>query len=146
MWDEYDEGTQFLITITKTADLPYDEGGKFSLIAGDIDGYDLPPDWYMQIAGYGSSLVKGKRDNDDRFPEKMQHEWKPKYEVRPTAQSMVAGGSGSTCGDTNTQRNVPGLTRVEVVREQEDPPLPPYTREREDSTNVSTIGVVKAPA
>jgi hypothetical protein len=45
--------------------LPCDEGGKFSLIAGDIDGYDVPPDWYMQIAGYGSSLVKGERNNDD---------------------------------------------------------------------------------
>jgi hypothetical protein len=76
----------------------------------------------------------------------MQHEWKPKYEVQPTVQSMIARGSGCACGDMNTQRNAPGPTRVEAVREREDPPPPPYVREPEDSANVSTIGVVKAPA
>ena len=141
MWDEYDEGTQFLPAITKTADLPQDEGGKFTLIAGDIDGYDVPPDWYMRIAGYGSSLVKNERTNDDRFPEKVLHEWEPKYEVRPTVRSMLASGSGNASSDTNTQRptyrNIP--RRVAAVREQEDPPPPPYTREPDDSANVSTI-------
>lgn len=144
MWDEYDEGTQFLPAITKTADLPQDESGKFSLIASDIDGYDVPPDWYMRIAGYGSSLVKGERNNDERFPEKILHEWEPKYEVRPTVHTMLAGGSGGNAsGDTNTHRpsyrSAPGPRRVAAVREQEDPPPPPYTREPEDRTNVSTI-------
>jgi hypothetical protein len=141
MWDEYDEGTQFLPAITKAADLPHDEGGKFTLIACDIDGYDVPPDWYMRIAGYGSSLVKSERNNDDRFPEKVLREWEPKYEVRPIVQSRLASGSGNASSSTNTQRpsyrNAP--RRVAPARELEDPPPPPYTRSAEDSANVSTI-------
>lgn len=141
MWDEYDEGTQFLPAIVKTADLPQDESGKFKLIACDIDGYDVPPDWYMRIAGYGSSLVKSERNNDDRFPEKILREWEPKYEVRPIVQSMFAGGSGNASSGTNTQRpsyrNAP--RRVAPDREQEDPPPPPYSREPEAGANVSTV-------
>jgi hypothetical protein len=141
MWDEYDEGTQFLPAITKTADLPHDEGGKFTLIACDIDGYDVPSDWYMRIAGYGSSLVKGERNNDDRFPEKMLREWEPKYEVRPTVQTMLAGGSGNASSSTNTQRpsyrNVP--RRGAPDRELEDLPPPPYTRQAEGRANVSSV-------
>ena len=143
MWDEYDEGTQFLPAIMKAADLPQDDGGKFKLIAGDIDGYDVPSDWYMRIAGYGSSLVKSERNNDDRFPEKILREWEPKYEVRPTVHSMLASGSGNVSSDTNTQRpsyrNAPGPRRVAADREQEDPPPPPYTREPDDSAKISTV-------
>ena len=139
MWDEYDEGTQFLPAITKTADLPHDEGGNFTLIACDIDGYDVPSDWYMRIAGYGSSLVKNERNNEDRFPEKALHEWEPKYETRPIVQSMLASGSGNASSSTNAQRpsyrNVP--RRIAPGRELEDPPPPPYTRDAED--NVSTV-------
>ncbi|KAF8499017.1 hypothetical protein F5888DRAFT_1686884 [Russula emetica] len=141
MWDEYDEGTQFLPAITRTADLPHDEGGKFALIACDIDGYDLPPDWYMRIAGYGSSLVKDERNNEARFPEKVIREWEPKHEVRPTVQSMLASGSGNPSSGTNTQRpsyrNIP--RRVAPDRELEDPPPPPYTRQAEGSANVRTV-------
>jgi hypothetical protein len=142
MWDEYDEGTQFLPAITKAANLPQDESGKFTLIACDIDGYDVPPDWYMRIAGYGSSLVKSERNNEDRFPEKVLREWEPKFEARPiVVQSVRAGGSGNASSNTNTQRpshrNAP--RRAAPDREQEDPPPPPYTREAGDSANVSTV-------
>ena len=141
MWDEYDEGTQFLPAITKAADLPHDESGKFNLIACDIDGYDVPSDWYMRIAGYGSSLVKNERNNEDRFPEKVLREWEAKYEVRPTVQSMIASGSGNASGSTNAQRpshrNVP--RRGAPARDVEDPPPPPYTRDVEDNANVSTV-------
>ena len=140
MWDEYDEGTQFLPAITKTANLPQDEGGKFTLIASDIDGYDVPSDWYMRIAGYGSSLVKGERNNDDHFPEKMLREWETKYEVRPTVRSMLAGGSGNASSSTNTERpsyrSIP--RRGAPDRELEDPPPPPYSRDADDR-NFGTI-------
>ena len=132
MWDEYDEGTQFLPAITRTADLPKDESGRFTLIAYDIDGYDVPPDWYMRIAGYGSSLVKNERNNDNRFPEKILREWEPKIEVRPsTVQHVVSSGSGPS------HRNVNVRTRVAAVSEQEDPPPPPYTREPDNTAVLS---------
>ena len=138
MWDEYDEGTQFLPAISKTANLPQDEGGKFTLIACDIDGYDVPPDWYMRVAGYGSSLVKGERNNEDRFPEKVLREWEAKYEVRPTVQSMLASGSGNASSTQRpSHRNAP--RRAAPAREVEDPPPPPYTRDAEDNANVSTV-------
>ena len=141
MWDEYDEGTQFLPAITNTADLPQDESGKFTLIACDIDGYDVPPDWYMRIAGYGSSLVKSERNNEDQFPEKALREWESKYEVRPTVQTMLASGSGHASSGMNTQRSpyrsLP--RRVALARDVEDPPPPPYTRDAEVSANVGTV-------
>ena len=152
MWDEYDEGTQFLPAITKTANLPQDESGKFTLIACDIDGYDVPPDWYMRIAGYGSSLVKSERHNEDRFPEKELREWEPKYEVRSNLQSVLASGSGSggtggstsggTSARTQPHRNV--QRRAPPDREREDPPPPPYTRDADGSTSVRTI-VTRGP-
>jgi hypothetical protein len=141
MWDEYDEGTQFLPAITKTANLPQDDGHRFTLIACDIDGYEVPPDWYMRIAGYGSSLVKSERNNVDQFPEKVIREWKPKHDVRPTRQPIPASGSGSRTSGTDTQqpshRYVP--RRVAADRELEDPPPPPYTRVAASSANVSTV-------
>ena len=141
MWDEYDEGTQFLPAITNTADLPEDESGKFRLIACDIDGYDVPPDWYMRIAGYGSSLVKNERNNEDRFPEKVLREWESNYEVRPVLQTMHASGSGHATTGTNTQRS-PYRTlprRVALARDVEDPPPPPYTRDAEATPDLGTL-------
>ncbi|KAH9994464.1 hypothetical protein BJV77DRAFT_994946 [Russula vinacea] len=148
MWDEYDEGTQFLPAITKTVNLPQDESQKFTLIACDVDGYDVPPDWYMRIAGYGSSLVKSERHNEDRFPEKELRDWEPKYEVRPTLQSMLPSGSGSGSGSGSTSarerahRHVP--SRAPPDRDREDPPPPPYSREAERGAAVSTA-VSRAP-
>ena len=149
MWDEYDEGTQFMPAITKTADLPQDESGKFTLIACDVDGYDIPADWYMRIAGYGSSLVKSERHNEDRFPEKELREWEPKFEVRSTLQSMLASGSGvgrgsgggsgssGTSARAQPHRNV--ARRAPPDREQEDPPPPPYSRDVDAGAGVSPV-------
>jgi hypothetical protein len=143
MWDEYDKGTQFLPAITKTADLPQDESGKFTLIACDVDGYDVPPDWYMRIAGYGSSLVKSERHDDDRFPEKELREWEPKYEVRSTLQSMLASGSGSGARSSGTsaraQPHSNVVRRAPPDREQENPPPPPYSRDADRSAGVSPV-------
>ncbi|KAI9445605.1 hypothetical protein H4582DRAFT_1916606, partial [Lactarius indigo] len=105
MWDEYDEGTQFLPAITKTEDLPHDQDNKFSLIAYDVDGYDVPADWYMRIAGYGSELVKGERHLEDRFPEKELRDWEyshPKTEIRPSLEPTHASGSGIHGGGSSS--------------------------------------------
>ena len=139
MWDEYDEGTQFLPAITKTASLPQDEHHRFRLIAYDVDGYDVPPDWYMRIAGYASALVKGECPIDDRFPEQELRDWRPKYEVRPALPSLLASGSGSgdTSGQGQSYRDVLS-TEVETGNPDEAPP-PPYSLEAGEGSDVQPV-------
>jgi hypothetical protein len=129
MWDEYDEGTQFLPAITKTVDLPEDQERKFTLIAYDVDGYDVPSDWYMRIAGYGSELVKDERFLEDRFPEKELLDWPnthPKYEA---PQSMLASGSSSGGPSGQGQSYEDWLRTSGQAKAQEEPPPPPYSPE-----------------
>ena len=61
MWDEYDEGTNFIPVVSHKRQLPHDEEGRFRLMALDEDGYDLPSDWYMRIAGMAAEGFKGQR-------------------------------------------------------------------------------------
>ncbi|KAI6028939.1 hypothetical protein EDC04DRAFT_2926311 [Pisolithus marmoratus] len=49
MWDEYDEGTVFMPVVSRSSQLPVHR--DFNFIALDVDGCDLPSDWYMRIAG-----------------------------------------------------------------------------------------------
>ena len=130
MWDEYDEGTQFMPAITKAAALPQDQSQRYTLIAYDVDGYDVPPDWYMRIAGYGSALVKDELFIEDRFPEKLFNNWETKYETRPSLRSLVAGGSGSasTSAGQGPSRMANARTMLGAgSREQDDAPPPPYS-------------------
>ena len=142
MWDEYDEGTQFLPAITKTEDLPHDDNDKFPLIAYDVDGYDVPADWYMRIAGYGSELIKGERHLEDRFPEKELRDWEyshPKTEIRPSLESLLASGSG-TNGGGSSNTGGGGQSYDEWVKtegqgkDKEEVPPPPYSLEAEESS------------
>lgn len=154
MWDEYDEGTQFLPAITKTEDLPHDENHKFSLIAYDADGYDVPADWYMRIAGYGSELVKGERHLEDRFPEKELRDWEyshPKTETRPSLESMLASGSGINGGGSSStggegQSYEDWLKTEGQGKDKEEAPPPPYSLEAEESTCVQSIAAQGPPA
>ncbi len=150
MWDEYDEGTQFLPAVTKTEDLPHDENHKFTLIAYDVDGYDVPADWYMRIAGYGSELVKGERQPEDRFPEKELRDWEyshPKTEIRPSLESMLASGSGRNVGGGGGSSSTDGARqsyenwlKIEGQgKDKEDAPPPPYSLEVEESTGVQSV-------
>lgn len=138
MWDEYDEGTQFMPAIAKTGALPQDESHRHSLIAYDVDGYDVPPDWYMRIAGYGSALVKDELFIEDRFPEKVLRDWETKYESRPTLRALLASGSGSAgpsgqgqsrVGNSRTTAETGRRTVLETVDQDQDDdaPPPPYS-------------------
>ena len=154
MWDEYDEGTQFLPAITRTEDLPHDENDKFTLLAYDVDGYDVPADWYMRIAGYGSELVKGERLLEDRFPEKELRDWEyshPKTEIRPSLESMLASGSGTNTGSSSSvgdggQSYEDWLKKEGQGNEKEGAPPPPYSLEAEESTGVQSVTVQGPPA
>jgi hypothetical protein len=142
MWDEYDEGTQFLPAITKTADLPQDQEQNFTLIAYDVDGYDVPPDWYMRIAGYGSELVKDERFIEDRFPEKDLRDWQnthPKYEDRSALRSSLAGGSRSGGSSAQGQSYEDWLKTSEQARAQDDAPPPPYSLEAKENIRIQTV-------
>ncbi|KAI9436136.1 hypothetical protein BJY52DRAFT_1329542 [Lactarius psammicola] len=154
MWDEYDEGTQFLPAITKTEDLPHDENHKFSLVAYDVDGYDVPADWYMRIAGYGSELVKGEQHLEDRFPEKELRDWEyshPKTEIRPSLEPMLAGGSGINGGASSStggegQSYEDWLKTEGQGKDKEEAPPPPYSLEAEEPTSVQSVAAQGPPA
>ncbi|KAI9432601.1 hypothetical protein H4582DRAFT_2192235 [Lactarius indigo] len=147
MWDEYDEGTQFLPAITKTEDLPHDQDNKFSLIAYDVDGYDVPADWYMRIAGYGSELVKGERHLEDRFPEKELRDWEyshPKTEIRPSLEPTHASGSGIHGGGSSSaggegQSYEDWLKAEGQGKDKEEAPPPPYSLEAEEAAGVQSV-------
>ncbi len=55
MFDEVDEGTAMYKLAATSADQP--EG--VDLVAMDTDGYGLPNDWYLQLAGAASQMLRG---------------------------------------------------------------------------------------
>ncbi|KAI0271693.1 hypothetical protein BC834DRAFT_841249 [Gloeopeniophorella convolvens] len=137
MWDEYDEGTQFMPAITKVADLPRDESNRFKFIAYDKDGYDVPSDWYMRIAGYAGEALKGERHFDDILPEKELRDWDhshPKFEIRRTA-SMDASGSDKGQGQSYDD----WLKSVDQSKDLEGVPPPPYTLEAGETAGARTV-------
>jgi len=155
MWDEYDEGTQFMPAITKTAALPQDESHRHTLIAYDVDGYDVPPDWYMRIAGYGSALVKDELFIEDRFPEKVLRDWETKYETRPTLRALLASGSGSAgstsgqgrqsyVGNSRTTAETERRTALETEDQDQDDdaPPPPYSLNAGGSSSGAGVNTV----
>lgn len=80
MWDEYDEGTAFMPIVPKASQLPVNP--DFTFLALDVDGYDLPSDWYMRIAGYAAEGFHGERVLMETFPVKeLQDYWssRPHY-------------------------------------------------------------------
>ncbi|KAI0044892.1 hypothetical protein FA95DRAFT_209696 [Auriscalpium vulgare] len=97
MWDEYDEGTQFLPAFVQQHQLPVDQTGRFKFIAYDVDGHVLPSDWYMRIAGYGAEALKGRYPLDEQFPEKVLQDWRHSHPRRE--QQGEASGSGSGSGE-----------------------------------------------
>jgi hypothetical protein len=56
MFDEVDEGTAILKACPKKSLAPAD-GYWLTL---DADGYDLPSDWYLRLAGYAKKMLAGK--------------------------------------------------------------------------------------
>ncbi|KAG2134589.1 uncharacterized protein EDB93DRAFT_1331237 [Suillus bovinus] len=81
MWDEYDEGTAFMPVVSSSKQLPVHP--QFNFLALDADGYSLPSDWYMRIAGFAAESLRGDRMIHDTFPLKeLQDYWatRPRYE------------------------------------------------------------------
>ncbi|KAJ6509668.1 hypothetical protein DFH09DRAFT_1374678 [Mycena vulgaris] len=167
MWDEYDEGTAFLPVIEKKRLLPESEAWPF--LALDEDGYDLPSDWYMRIAGFAAEGLRSERRVHDSFPSKeLQDYWstRPRYE-NPAASSAagssssagaasggasaVAGGSGSGKQETAAEREAKAQfdAWAEEQRrkeaETEDLPPPAYTLEDEGPAVQEEPAVTVAP-
>ncbi|KAI6020949.1 hypothetical protein BKA83DRAFT_4126838 [Pisolithus microcarpus] len=81
MWDEYDEGTVFMPVVSRSSQLPVHP--DFNFIALDVDGCDLPSDWYMRVAGFAAEGFHGERVLMETFPVKeLQDYWstRPRYE------------------------------------------------------------------
>ncbi|KAA1468338.1 hypothetical protein DENSPDRAFT_833594 [Dentipellis sp. KUC8613] len=114
MWDEFDEGTNFLPVVPHKDQLPHDEQHKFKFMAYDVDGYDIPADWYMRIAGYASEALKGERKIGEAFPEQEIKDW---WDARPQYERGGAGASSSGGGTLHVVNSDPS----------DEPPPPPYT-------------------
>lgn len=70
----YDEGTAFMPVVSYSSQLPVHPSFRF--IALDVDGHDLPSDWYMRIAGFAAEAFHGERTLLDSFPYKeLQDYW-----------------------------------------------------------------------
>ncbi len=59
MFDEVDEGTA-MFKLAENAAMNPREGDWVTL---DIDGYELPSDWYLRIASLAANVVRGYEDN-----------------------------------------------------------------------------------
>lgn len=145
MWDEYDEGTNFIPVVSHKRQLPHDGEGRFRLMALDEDGYDLPSDWYMRIAGMAAEGFKGQREVVEDFPEKELRDWwgtRPKYELGQPSGSDVASGSGSGLGQGagNGQTYEQWLVSVEQTKEGDELPPPPYSIEADSGTQSIPTG------
>ncbi|KAI0034330.1 hypothetical protein K488DRAFT_9505, partial [Vararia minispora EC-137] len=133
MWDEYDEGTNFLPVVPKASQLPHDDQGKFQFIAFDVDGYDIPSDWYMRIAGYAAEALKGEYKIGEGFPERELREWKSTH-PRPEQQSVIAPRSSGAPESSNAsagQSYEQWLRSLGPSKSGEGLPPPPYTLEAE---------------
>ena len=59
MFDEIDEGTAMFKLGETNADVPRER----DWVTLDIDGYDVPSDYYLRLAGLTSNVVRGYEDN-----------------------------------------------------------------------------------
>jgi len=56
MFDEVDEGTAMFKMVSKAEQLPV--GAE--LVHLNIDGYNLPSDWYLTLGGYTCKMLRGE--------------------------------------------------------------------------------------
>ncbi|THH17145.1 hypothetical protein EW146_g3615 [Bondarzewia mesenterica] len=141
MWDEYDEGTNFIPVVSHKSQLPHDEQGKFPLMALDVDGYDLPSDWYMRVAGLAAEGFRGQRKIGEEFPEKELRDWwstRPKYEQRGSGSASGSGlGPGQEPGKGQTYEQ--WLASVQQTKEGEELPPPPYSLEADARAGTQSV-------
>ncbi|KAI8983325.1 hypothetical protein BD414DRAFT_418734 [Trametes punicea] len=125
MWDEYDEGTAFMPVVSHKRQLPVLE--KYSFMALDEDGFDLPPDWYMRICGFAAEALRGERTIHETFPSKeLQDYWstRPRYEEGPSASTSRRS--------TSADKSQP-FEKWEELNSADEPPPPPYSLEAEET-------------
>ncbi|CAK5268817.1 unnamed protein product [Mycena citricolor] len=135
MWDEYDEGTAFLPVIEHKRLLP--EHDRWPFLSLDEDGYDLPSDWYMRIAGFAAEGLRSERRVFDSFPSKeLQDYWssRPRYEEQATP-SAASGSSSAETRETLTPAEIAAQEQFEAwsaeqrrkEAETQEMPPPAYT-------------------
>jgi hypothetical protein len=56
MFDEADEGMAMFKMVAASQDLPVDS----PLVALDVDGYNLPADWYLLLGGETGKALRGE--------------------------------------------------------------------------------------
>ncbi|KAJ7058684.1 hypothetical protein C8F01DRAFT_1059402, partial [Mycena amicta] len=127
MWDEYDEGTAFLPVVPHARQLP--EAERWPFLALDEDGFDLPSDWYMRIAGFAAEGLRSERRVHDTFPNKeLQDYWgtRPRYEEQVSVDASSSSSSASaTSAPTPTPAPLAFPSAAERERQRE------LARERE---------------
>lgn len=64
MFDEVDEGTAIFKLAEDKSQIP--TTGKFVTL--DMDGYDLPSDWYLRLAGEATKMLRGDIPLTDEIP------------------------------------------------------------------------------
>lgn len=87
MFDEVDEGTAMFKIAENASQVP--TTGRFLTL--DVDGENLPSDWYLRLMGESSRMLKGERSLVSAMPS------------NPIGDSGSGGGSGS--GDVPTSTN-----------------------------------------
>ncbi|KAF7323651.1 hypothetical protein MKEN_00585800 [Mycena kentingensis (nom. inval.)] len=120
MWDEYDEGTAFLPVIPKAKHLPDSE--KWPFLGLDEDGFDLPSDWYMRIAGFAAEGLRSERRVHDTFPNKeLQDYWgtRPRYEDTPLNSASSSSGPSSSTAPLSFPSQAERERQREAARERE---------------------------
>ncbi|KAJ3992750.1 hypothetical protein F5050DRAFT_1578973, partial [Lentinula boryana] len=126
MWDEYDEGTALMPVVEKSRLLPRSE--KYPFMALDVDGYDLPADWYMRICGLAAEGLRSERMIHETFPSKeLQDYWstRPRFEeVNSKSGDFVSGSAGELGGGQSHQN---WLSTQEDNKDEAPPP--PYSLE-----------------
>lgn len=132
---------------------------KYSFMALDADGYDLPADWYshlsacsypkkvlseslllfryMRICGFAAEGLRSERMIHETFPSKeLQDYWstRPRFEeIKIKSGDFVSGSAGELDGGQSYQ----GWLAAQKDSKDEAPP-PPYSLEAEHSTATSS--------
>ena len=120
----YDEGTAFMPIVPKASQLPVNP--DFTFLALDVDGYDLPSDWYMRIVGYAAEGFHGERVLMETFPVKeLQDYWSSRpYYVDNNAKEQddkhieVAGQAYKEWEEVEAGGDAPPPYSIEELVEQ----------------------------
>ncbi|KAN0101251.1 hypothetical protein V8E55_001235 [Tylopilus felleus] len=132
MWDEYDEGTVFMPVVSHASQLPVHPSFRF--LALDVDGLDLPSDWYMRIAGLAAEAFHGERTLGDTLPvDELKDYWstRPHYEATKnveTVETLETVETAQTVESTQTVETVQTVDRVEDKRVEEKADVDAVTR------------------